>query len=100
MEMPLPDSTEPMMGGLGPFGSVEMGGMLSMVRVREDQKPGAYQDPGWYQHPQGTIAFEWTEALAQPARFRSEGGQSMPPKNLPMKKMEVRVRKPTGRTGH
>jgi hypothetical protein len=98
--MPLPDNTEPMMGGQGPFGSVEMGGMFSVLKVRKDQKPGDCQYPGWYQHPQGTIAFEWTGALAQPARFRSDGGQSMPPKNTPMKKMEVQVRKLTGRTGH
>jgi hypothetical protein len=100
MEMPLPDNTEPMMGGTGPFGSVEMGGMFSVLKVRKDQQPGDYQDPGWYQHPQGTVAFEWTGALAEPARFRSEGGQSMPARNRPPKNLEVRVRKPGGQTGH
>ncbi|MBE0627916.1 MAG: copper oxidase [Burkholderiales bacterium] len=100
MEMPLPDNTEPMMGGQGPFGSVEMGGMFSVLKVRKDQQPGDYRDPGWYRHPQGTVAFEWTGALAQPARFQSEDGQSMPPSSMPMKNREVRVRKPTGRTGH
>ena len=100
MEMPLPDNTEPMMGGVGPFGSVEMGGMFSVVKVRKDQQPGDYKDPGWYQHPQGTVAFEWTGGLAEPARFRSEGGQSMPARNRPPKNLEVRVRKPSGQTGH
>ncbi len=100
MEMPLPDNTEPMMGGVGPFGSVEMGGMFSVVKVRKDQKPGDYKDPGWYRHPQGTVAFEWTGPLAEPARFQSEGGQSMPARNMPMKDVEVRVRKPTGHSGH
>ena len=50
MEMPLPDNTVPMMTGQGPFGSVEMGGMFSVVKVRKDQKPGDYKDPGWYKH--------------------------------------------------
>ena len=99
MEMPLPDNTEPMMGGHGPFGSVEMGGMFSIVKVRKDQKPGDYKDPGWYRHSQGTVAFEWTGPLADPARFQAEGGLSMPAKKLPMKNMEVQVRKPAGHGG-
>jgi hypothetical protein len=99
MEMPLPDNTEPMMGGAGPFGSVEMGGMFSVLKVRKDQTPGDYKDPGWYRHPQGTVAFEWAGPLAQPARFQSEGGLSMPARNMPMKDQEVQVRKPGGRRG-
>ena len=31
-----------------PFGSVEMGGMFSVLKVRHDQKPGDYKNPGWY----------------------------------------------------
>jgi hypothetical protein len=44
MEMPLPDNTLPMMTGEGPFGSVEMGGMFSVLKVRRDQKPGDYKE--------------------------------------------------------
>jgi hypothetical protein len=47
MEMPIPDNTAPMMGGKGPFGGLEMGGMFTTVKVRRDQKPGDYKDPGW-----------------------------------------------------
>ena len=54
MEMPIPDNTSPMMTGTGPHGSVEMGGMFSMVKVRKDQKPGDYKDPGWYKQPAGS----------------------------------------------
>jgi len=32
MDMPLPDNTLPMMGGRGPYGSLEMGGMFSVAR--------------------------------------------------------------------
>ncbi len=100
MEMPLPDNTERMMGGEGPFGSVEMGGMFSVLKVRKDQRPGDYKDPGWYKHPPGSVAFEWTGPLEEPARFQSEGGRSMPPKNISVKDIEVQVRKPSGRSGH
>jgi hypothetical protein len=98
MEMPLPDNTLPMMTGQGPFGSVEMGGMFSVLKVRRDQKPGDYRDPGWYQHPPGTVAWEWTGPVAEPARFKSEGGQSMPARGKPAS-AEVKVRKPKSNGG-
>jgi hypothetical protein len=60
MEMPLPDNTLPMMTGAGPYGAMEMGGMFSVVKVRDGQRPGDYSDPGWYQQPKGTQAWEWT----------------------------------------
>ena len=100
MEMPLPDNTARMMGGEGPFGSVEMGGMFSVVKVRRDQPRGDYKDPGWYKHPAGAVAFKWTGALAEPARFASEGGQSMPARGKPAQEIEVQVRKPKGHSGH
>ena len=99
MEMPLPDNTLPMMSGQGPFGSVEMGGMFTVVKVRKDQKPGDYKDPGWYQHPAGTVAWEWKGPLPEPARSKSSGGQSMSPANKPAE-MEMKVRKPSGHGGH
>jgi FtsP/CotA-like multicopper oxidase with cupredoxin domain len=58
MEMPLPDNTLPMMTGTGPFGPIEMGGMFTVFKVRDDQPPGNYDDPGWYKHPPGTVAYE------------------------------------------
>jgi hypothetical protein len=56
MGMPLPENTLPMMMGEGPFGPLEMGGMFTVVKIREDQTPGDYSDPGWYKHPPGTVA--------------------------------------------
>jgi FtsP/CotA-like multicopper oxidase with cupredoxin domain len=100
MEMPLPDNTVPMMTGQGPFGSVEMGGMFSVLKVRREQKPRDYSDPGWFKHPEGTVAFEWSGALPEPARFASEGGQSMPRVSKPATDTEVKVRKPSGHSGH
>ena len=59
MEMPLPDNTLPMMGGRGPYGSLEMGGMFSVVKVRKNLARNDYRDPGWYQAPKGSVAYEW-----------------------------------------
>jgi manganese oxidase len=58
MEMPAPDNTLPMMTGAGQFGPIEMGGMFSVVKVREGLALNDYKDPGWYQHPPGTVAYE------------------------------------------
>jgi FtsP/CotA-like multicopper oxidase with cupredoxin domain len=90
MEMPLPDNTLPMMSGQGPFGPMEMGGMFTAVKVRDDVKPGVYKDPGWYKHPQGTVAYEYTGQLAQPARAAAPAPDSK----------TMNVRKPTDHSGH
>jgi hypothetical protein len=100
MSMPLPDNTAPMMTGEGPFGSVEMGGMFSMLKVRAGQKPGDYTDPGWYAHPPGTVAYEFAGVLAEPARFAADGAGSMPAANMPAGPIEVQVRKPSRSGGH
>jgi hypothetical protein len=88
MEMPLPDNTLPMMTGAGPFGPIEMGGMFSVVKVREGLAANDYKDPGWYEHPAGTLAYEWTgtpepvarasgpKADAQTMKVRRSGGSS------------------------
>ena len=51
-----PPNTLPMMTGRGPFGNIEMGGMFTVVKVRDDIAPGVYTDPGWYENPAGTVA--------------------------------------------
>lgn len=98
MEMPIPENTLPMMMGEGPFGGVEMGGMFTVLKVRKDQKRGDYTDPGWYKHPAGTVAYEWTGALPEPERSKDAGGQSMPAMNKP--NVEMTVRKPSGHGEH
>ncbi len=70
MEMPLPDNTLPMMTGQGPFGPIEMGGMFTVVKVREGLARGDYKDPGWYKHPPGTVAYEWTGEPQKVARAK------------------------------
>ncbi|MEZ5502961.1 MAG: copper oxidase [Halioglobus sp.] len=51
-----PDNTLPMMMGKGPYGNLEMGGMFTTVKVRDDLPAGSYADPGWYDAPAGTVA--------------------------------------------
>jgi hypothetical protein len=57
-----------MMTGTGPFGPLEMGGMFTVVKVREGLARNDYKDPGWYQHPQGTVAYAWSGQAPLAAR--------------------------------
>jgi FtsP/CotA-like multicopper oxidase with cupredoxin domain len=68
MEMPMPDNTLPMMTGFGQFGPLEMGGMFSVVKVREGLAAGDYGDPGPYKFPTGTVAYEFNGDAAPPVR--------------------------------
>jgi len=94
MEMPLPDNTLPMMTGQGPFGPLEMGGMFTVVKVRDGQAQGDYRDPGWYRHPPGTQAFEWTGELPAAARETRAGPA------ITGKETIVNVRKGSTHHGH
>ena len=97
MEMPLPENTLPMMTGTGPFGGIEMGGMFTTLKVRKGLARNDYKDPGWYKHPAGTLAYEWSgEQAAMPevttapdARTSAKPGETV-----------LKVRKGSGHGGH
>lgn len=42
------------MGTPGPFGTIELAGMFTVLKVRDGITN--YNDPGWYQNPVGTVA--------------------------------------------
>jgi len=68
MEMPMPDNTLPMMTGYGQFGPIEMGGMFTVMRVREGLAANDYRDPGPYKNPEGTVAYEFKGPTGEPSR--------------------------------
>ena len=77
MTMPLPDNTIPMMTGDGPYGSVEMGGMFSILKVRADQASGDYTDPGWFKNPIGKQAYEYKGELPKTSKINGTGNPPM-----------------------
>ena len=52
--MPMPDNSIPMSTARGQFGTITMGGMFTIVKIRENL--ASYDEPGWYDHPAGTVA--------------------------------------------
>ena len=87
MSMPLPDNTLPMMTGTGQFGPIEMGGMFTVMKVREGLAANDYKDPGPYKNPPGTVAHEVNVAqAAEPARQPGAAeapGTKMPGMDMP-----------------
>ena len=77
MEMPLPVNTIPMMTGDGPYGSLEMGGMFTVLKVRKDQAPNDYKNSGWFKQPAGTRAYEWKGAMPAVKRSTNAGESAM-----------------------
>ncbi|MCL5278346.1 MAG: multicopper oxidase domain-containing protein [Planctomycetes bacterium] len=54
MRMALPPNTIAMKGIDYQFGPIGMGGMVTVLKVRPNLT--SYEDPGWYQHPDDTVA--------------------------------------------
>ena len=104
MEMPLPDNTLPMMTGQGQFGALEMGGMFTVVKVREGLARGDFRDPGPYKNPAGTVAYEWTGASLNPQRAPTSRMGELDPvsgKTIGERRaIHLDVRKPNGHRSH
>jgi len=66
MGMPVPTNSIPMLGGKGKHDIITMGGMFTILKVRDGIR--GYKDPGWYENPPGTVA---TTAAA--ADLRGDG---------------------------
>jgi len=66
MRMEIPPNSAPMRGGPGPHSYIEMGGMFSVLKVRDD--PASADPNGWYEAPAGTVP-----AAADEARLRADG---------------------------
>ena len=60
MKMPIPDNSRPMSGLMGKHDFIDMGGMFTVLKVRDEL--ASYADPGWYENPPGTLAVAATEA--------------------------------------
>jgi manganese oxidase len=73
MGMQIPPNSLPMRGAAGPFSYIDMGGMFTVLKVREDADR---TDPAsWYQHPVGSVA-----SIANTARMQADGiGPVAPP---------------------
>lgn len=89
MGMENPANSLPMVGGPGQYDAITMGGMFTILKVR-DELPADGSEPGWYVSPPGTtaapaaedelrrdgLAFDAAAARVE-ARVRAQGGQPL-----------------------
>ena len=67
----------------GPLGRMSMGGLVTILKVR-DNLPSYDEDPGWYQHPTGTVALKASgdelrrDGIEMNDRAPDIGGRSKP----------------------
>jgi FtsP/CotA-like multicopper oxidase with cupredoxin domain len=71
MHMPVPPNSIPMLGAPGPWDYITMGGMFTILKVR--QGISSYDDPGWYEIPAGTHAVRATQEQLRRNRIRADG---------------------------
>ena len=72
MDMPIPENSLPMRGAPGPFGYIDMGGMFTILKVRDD--PDRADPSAWYKYPPGSVA-----GPADPEKLRADGIVVEPP---------------------
>jgi hypothetical protein len=77
MGMKVPRNSLPMVGAQGKHDYIDMGGMFTVVKIRENLT--SYDDPGWYENPPGTLA-----SLASNDELQRDLGQI--PETKPMDK--------------
>jgi hypothetical protein len=69
-----------------------MGGMFTVMKVREGIARDDYKDPGWYKHPAGTVAYDLKGDPGMPER---QGAASTSKDGI-----ELRAVKPRTTGGH
>lgn len=66
MGMQVPRNSIPMLGARGKHDYITMGGMFTVLKVRDHLT--SYADPGWYENPPGTLA-----SLSPEAQLKRDG---------------------------
>jgi len=75
MGMPVPKNSIPMVGTDGQYGYIDMGGILTVLKVREKLTPATAE--AWYTSPRGTLALAATAVeLARDGIDVTERGQT------------------------
>jgi FtsP/CotA-like multicopper oxidase with cupredoxin domain len=72
MAMPIPENSLPMRGANGPFSYIDMGGMFTVLKVRDN--PASADPNGYFEHPAGSVA-----GVADAAKMGADGIVVPPP---------------------
>jgi manganese oxidase len=75
MGMKVPPNSIPMVGGMGPYDEITMGGMFTILKVRENLT-NYDTDPGWYEPPAGTLADAATGDALRASDIAADGSSA------------------------
>jgi hypothetical protein len=102
--MRVPENSIPMVGGQGPHDYITMGGMFTILKVRERLPNGYDQDPGWYDNPPGTLAsLAPADVLARNGIAAEASNAPKPPPGVnqaPPQARPTQGQAPGGHAGH
>ncbi len=102
MGMTVPPNSIPMVGGIGPHDEITMGGMFTILKVREELS--SYdEDPGWYVNPSDTQAGLASASALEQNGIAADGGSAARAPASAMKSWQQspgRTPSPTGHQGH
>lgn len=76
MGMEVPPNSIPMLGARGPHDVITMGGMFTILKVRERLPQGHDVDPGWYEAPAGTTATIASSASLRANSISADGSSA------------------------
>ncbi|QOV92397.1 multicopper oxidase family protein [Humisphaera borealis] len=79
MGMAVPPNSIPMVGGKGPHDYITMGGMFTILKVRETLPNGDNADPGWYQDKPGDRSLPATAEQLQANGIAADGSTAPKP---------------------
>ena len=77
--MKVPPNSIPMIGAMGPHDYITMGGMFTILKVRENLPNGYDKDPGWYQDKPGELASLAPADLLQRNGIAADGSTAPKP---------------------
>jgi len=77
MGMAMPPNSIPMMGAMGPHDYITMGGMFTILKVREGI--ATYDDPGWYKDKPGELASLAPAAVLERNGIAADGSTAPKP---------------------
>jgi len=79
--MKVPENSIPMSGAAGPHDYITMGGMFTILKVRDGITN--YDDPGWYENPPGTLASLAPKTVLRANGIATDGSSApKPPKRV------------------
>lgn len=87
MGMQVPENSIPMVGAPGPHDYITMGGMFTILKVRETLT--SYEDPGWYKNPPGTLALLAPRDVLHTNGINPDGSGAPRPKKITKKASSI-----------